>query len=214
MWGENLLCYVCCGPQHKKQSGVCEMVLVQKRHVTTWQVKPCPFVLQTSLTQVVFSWSNTLDVFPPTILPFLPPMFSCCVLCYHDYVLWDKRSPHLCYFYMSFNNCFSRWASLYWWLSYISSIYMYDIFLDEHVCTSYFSPIHVFYYHNAFIKWPLTTVTLCVPVANMLRFLPLRISKVSTLSISRVYIYEVEEKAKFYDNLQEQDMSCFGHLNT
>ena len=130
MWGENLLCHVCCGPQHEKQSGVREMVLVQKHHVTTWQVKPCPFVLQTSLTQVVFSWSNTLDVFPPTILPFLPPMFSCCVPCYHDYVLWDKWSPHLCYFYMSFNNCFSRWASLYWWLSYISSIYTYMIFFS------------------------------------------------------------------------------------
>ena len=163
MWGENLLCHVCCGPQHEKQSGVREMALVQKRHVTTWQVKPCPFVLQTSLTQVVFSWSNTLDVFPPTILPFLPPMFSCCVPCYHDYVLWDKWSPHLCYFYMSFNNCFSRWASLYWWLSYISSIYTYMIFFSMNIFVpAIFSSIHVFYYHDAFIKWPLTTVTLCV----------------------------------------------------
>ena len=45
---------------------------------------------------------------------------------------------------------------------YLIDLHIYDIFLDEHVCTSYFSSIHVFYYHDAFIKLPLTTVTVCV----------------------------------------------------
>ena len=35
---------------------------------------------------------------------------------------------------------------------YLIELHIYDIFLDEHVCTSYLSSIHVFYYHDAFIK--------------------------------------------------------------
>ena len=39
-------------------------------------------------------------------------------------------------------------------------------------------------------------------------------NKKRKLKVVIKYNYEVEEKAEFYDNLQEQDMSCFGYLNT
>ena len=58
------------GPQHKKQSGVCEMVLVQKRHVTTWQVKPVPLCCKLRWRKSCFLEATHWTFFLPPSSPF------------------------------------------------------------------------------------------------------------------------------------------------